>query len=38
MTYEEAREAYSNDIDEDNPFMNIDEKFALLDEFEAKFA
>ena len=38
MTYEEAREAYSNDIDEYNPFMNIDEKFALLDEFEAKFA
>ena len=38
MTYEEAREAYSNDIDEYNPFMDIDEKFALLDEFEAKFA
>ena len=38
MTYEEAREAYSNDIDEYEPFMNIDEKFALLDEFEAKFA
>ena len=38
MTYEEAREAYSNDIDEYSPFMDIDEKFALLDEFEAKFA
>ena len=37
MTYEEAREAYSNDIDEYSPFMDIDEKFALLDEFEAKF-
>lgn len=38
MTYEEAREAYNNDIDEYNPFMDIDEMFALLDEFEAKFA
>lgn len=38
MTYEEAREAYNNDIDEYNPFMDIDERFALLDEFEAKFA
>ena len=38
MTYEKAREAYSYAIDEHNPFMNIDEKFALLNEFEAKFA
>lgn len=38
MTFEEAREAYSDAIDADNPFMDIDERFALLDEFEAKFA
>ena len=38
MTYEKAREAYSYAIDEHNPFMNIDERFALLNEFEAKFA